>query len=188
MCRVVAHERFLSWLLFLGFVNLLPLDAWAQFKNGNQTILLNLPRLSQHAVVTQRIGVTDITIDYHRPRVNSRSIFGDVVPFDRVWRAGANDNTTIAFPHQVAIEGQPLPPGRYGLHVIPGKTEWTVIFSRNATSWGSFSYDKAEDALRVKVTPKEAAFREELTYEFTELKDDGATILLSWERVAVQCG
>jgi hypothetical protein len=171
--------------LCVAIAGLLPSAALAQFRNGNQTILLNLPRVSPHAVITQRIGVTDVTIDYHRPRVDGRTIFGDVVWFDRVWRAGANDTTTIAFPHPVAVEGQPLPAGRYGLHMIPGKAEWTVIFSKNATSWGSFTYDPAEDALRVKVKPRDAACREELAYEFADLKEDGATILMSWERVAV---
>jgi hypothetical protein len=169
----------LTWAL------LIPFQAAAQFKNGNQTILLNLPRVSPHASLTQRIGVTDITIDYHRPRANGRKVFGDLVWFNRVWRTGANDNTTIQFADAVTVEGQTLAAGRYGLHMIPGETEWTVIFSTNSSSWGSFSYDPAEDALRVKVKPRESGFREEMTFEFTELQEDGATIVMAWEKVAV---
>jgi hypothetical protein len=159
--------------------------AFAQFKNGNQTTLLDLPRQSPRALVTQRIGLTDITIVYHRPQANGRTVFGDLVPYDRVWRAGANDNTTIEFLDPVTIDGRPLAAGRYGIHMIPGRTEWTVIFSRNATSWGSFSYDPKEDALRVPVKPIASPFHDALTFEFTGLKPDTATLALAWDRVAV---
>ena len=102
----------------------------------------------------QQVGVTDITITYHRPVVNGRKIWGGLVPTGQVWRAGANENTTIEFSTPVSIEGKPLPAGTYGLHMIPGENEWTVIFSRNYTSWGSFSYDEKEDALRVTAKPQ----------------------------------
>ena len=164
--------------------------ALAQFKNGNQTVLLDLPRVSQRAVVTQRIGLTDVTIVYHRPLVGGRKVFGDVVPYGRVWRAGANDNTTIEFTDPVSIEGHPLPAGRYGVHMIPGPSEWTIAFSKNSTSWGSFSYDPKEDALRVTVKPAAGPLTEALTYQFTESEagwgDDRARVghrghpLLSW--------
>src|SRR5579862_6896208 len=116
-----------------------------------QSALLNIPRQSQHSVLTQRIGITDITINYHRPLVNGRKVWGDLVPYGKVWRAGANENTTIAFSDPVMIEGQPLDKGIYGLHMIPNAGEWTIIFSRNSTSWGAFTYDAAEDALHVTV-------------------------------------
>ncbi|HEX9137768.1 MAG TPA: DUF2911 domain-containing protein, partial [Nitrospirota bacterium] len=91
-----------------------------------QSFLLDLPRQSQHAVVTQRIGITDVTINYHRPLVNKRKVWGGIVPYGQVWRAGANENTTIKFTDPVTIEGKPLPKGTYGLHMIPGENEWTV--------------------------------------------------------------
>src|SRR6266567_8747328 len=116
-----------------------------------QSAILNLPRVSQHARSTQRIGITDITIDYHRPLVKSRKIFGGLQAYGKVWRAGANDNTIFEVSDQITVNGQPLPKGVYGLHMIPGETSWVVIFSRNSTSWGSFTYDEAEDALRVTV-------------------------------------
>lgn len=100
-----------------------------------QSFLLDLPRPSQHAVVSQRIGITDITVNYHRPVVNKRKVWGGLVPYGQVWRAGANENTTIKFTDPVTIEGKPLPKGTYGLHMIPGENEWTVIFAKNSTSW-----------------------------------------------------
>lgn len=150
-----------------------------------QTIMLNLPRQSQHAVVTQRIGITDITVNYHRPLVNGRQIWGKVVPYGEVWRAGANENTTLTFTDPVTIEGQALDKGTYGLHMIPGGNQWTVIFSKISTAWGSFSYKQDEDALRITVKPEAAEFHEALTYDFDDVKADSAVITLRWEKVAV---
>src|SRR5215813_2137976 len=158
-------------------------NANAQFKNGSQPIELNLPRLSQHAVVTQRIGLTDVTINYHSPLVGGRKIWGtNVAPYDKVWRAGANENTTITFADDVAIEGKPLAAGTYGLHTIPDKDQWTIIFSKNSTSWGSFSYDEKEDALRVTVKPHVAESFDVLTYVFDDVKPDSAAATLRWEK------
>jgi hypothetical protein len=150
-----------------------------------QSTILDLPRASQHALVTQRIGITDVSINYHRPVVNKRKIWGGVVPYGDVWRAGANENTTIAFTDPVSIEGKILPKGTYGLHMIPGENEWTVIFSKNSTSWGSFTYDQKEDALRVAVKPQPAEFHEALTYDFDDVKPDSLTVTLRWEKIAV---
>lgn len=150
-----------------------------------QSAVLNIPRQSQHSVLSQRIGITDITINYHRPLVNGRKIWGDLVPYGQVWRAGANENTTIAFSDPVTIEGQPLDKGVYGLHMIPGESEWTVIFSRNSTSWGSFTYKQDEDALRVTVKPQPADMHNALTYDFDKLTPTSAVVELQWEKVAV---
>src|SRR5580765_806371 len=114
---------------------------------------LTMPEASQKAMVMHRIGLTDITITYHSPLVKGRKIWGELVPYNEVWRAGANENTTISFSTNVMIEGKPLSAGTYGLHTIPTENEWTIIFSKNSTSWGSFFYDKSEDALRVMVKP-----------------------------------
>lgn len=111
-----------------------------------QSLVLDLPLASQPAQVSQRIGITDITIVYHRPLANDRKIWGGLVPYGSVWRAGANENTTITFSDPVRIEGQPLDKGTYGLHLIPNVEEWNVIFSKTSTAWGSFSYNQAEDA------------------------------------------
>lgn len=150
-----------------------------------QSALMDLPRASQHAVLTQRIGITDITINYSRPLVNGRQVWGKLVPYGQPWRAGANENTTISFSDPVSIEGQPLAAGTYGLHMIPTESQWTIAFSKTNSAWGSFSYDQAEDALRVTVKPTATNFHDALTYDFDDLKTDSAVITLRWEKLAV---
>src|SRR4051794_37485939 len=146
---------------------------------------LNLPDVSQLAVTKQRVGLTDIKITYHRPLVNGRKIWGGLVPLGEPWRAGANENTTIEVSDPVTVEGQPLPKGIYGLHMIPTADTWTVIFSKMATAWGSYTYDQKEDALRVTVKPRPTEMEEALEYEFEDLKPDSATMTLKWEKIAV---
>jgi len=150
-----------------------------------QSLLLDLPLRSQRAEVSQTVGITDITIRYHRPLVSGRTIWGDVVPYDSVWRAGANINTTITFSTPVTIDGKPIAEGTYGLHMIPHHDTWTVIFSRNSTSWGSFTYDSTEDALRVPVTPRAAPMHEAMTFEFDPVLPTSAVVLLEWDKLAV---
>src|SRR2546423_7426374 len=147
--------------------------------------VLDLPYASQAAQVKQRVGVTDITITYHRPVVNGRKIWGGLVPTGQVWRAGANENTTIEFSTPVSIEGKPLPAGTYGLHMIPNADTWTVIFSKMAVAWGSYTYNQSEDALRVDVKPRPTEMEEALEYEFEDLKPDSVTVTMKWEKVAV---
>jgi len=147
---------------------------------------LNLPRQSQHAVLTQRIGITDITVNYHRPLANGRKVWGGLVPYGQVWRAGANENTTIRFTDPVTIEGKPLAAGTYGLHMIPNESgDWTVVFSNMSTAWGSFSYKQDEDALRVNVKPAATGDYNALTYDFDQLKPDSAVLTMSWDKMAV---
>jgi hypothetical protein len=147
---------------------------------------LNLPDVSQAAEVKQRIALTDITVKYHRPLVNGRKIWGGLVPYGKVWRAGANENTTIEFSDPVSVEGQPLAKGIYGLHMIPNPDSWTVIFSKTNTAWGSYSYKQEEDALRVNVKPRPLTeMKEALEYEFEDLKPDSTAVTLKWERLGV---
>jgi len=146
---------------------------------------LDLPDVSQHAVNKQRVGLTDVTINYHRPLVNGRKIWGGLVPLGEVWRAGANQNTTIEFSEPVSVEGKPLAKGIYGLHMIPTADNWTVIFSRMSSAWGSYTYKQDEDALRVTVKPRPTEMEEALEYEFEDLKADSATITMKWEKLAV---
>lgn len=150
-----------------------------------QSAILNLPRASQHARFTQRIGLTDITVDFHRPLVNGRIIFGGLQAYGQVWRAGANENTLFEVTDPVTVNGQPLAKGVYGLHMIPGETSWIVIFSKNSTSWGSFTYDQSEDALRVTVTPQTIENHEALSYDFDSPKPNSVLITMRWEKVAV---
>src|SRR5438093_7446578 len=147
---------------------------------------LNLPDVSQAAEVKQRIALTDITVKYHRPLVNGRKIWGGLVPYGKVWRAGANENTTIEFSDPVSVEGKPLDKGTYGLHMIPNPDSWTIIFSKTNTGWGSYSYDQKDDALRVNVKPKPLDQSEEaLEYEFENLKRDSTAVTLKWEKLGV---
>ena len=147
---------------------------------------LNLPDVSQAAEVKQQIALTDITIKYHRPLVNGRKIWGGLVPYGKVWRAGANENTTIDFSDAVSVEGKPLAKGTYGLHMIPNPDSWTIIFSKTNTGWGSYSYDQKEDALRVDVKPKSLAENKEaLEFAFEDLKPTSTAVTLKWEKLAV---
>jgi hypothetical protein len=172
------YKRMLLAFLATGALILCATASYAQS-------ILNLPRASQHALVTQRVGLSDISINYSRPLVNNRPIWGKLVPYGQVWRAGANENTTIEFTDPVTIEGKQLPKGIYGLHMIPGENEWTVIFSKTSTAWGSFSYKEEEDALRVSVKPQASEFREALVYDFDDVKPDSTLVTLRWEKVAV---
>jgi hypothetical protein len=176
-------HRFRLFVLLCSTLSMAGLGH-AQTATG-ETLMLNLPRQSQHAQITQRIGITDITINYHRPLANGRQIWGKVVPYAQVWRAGANENTTITFSDPVTIEGHALDKGTYGLHMIPGENQWMVIFSKMSTAWGSFSYKQDEDALRVNVKPQTAELHDALAYDFDDLKPDSAVVTLRWDKVAV---
>lgn len=159
-----------------------------------------MPRESQYAQAMQRVGVTDITIAYHRPMVKGRAIWGcettDViqkpgvtysclVPNGQVWRAGANDATTITFSTGVTIGGRELPAGTYGLFMIPGPAEWTIVFNKTARQWGAFSYDDKQDALRVKAASAPADMQEALLYDFHDVTDDSTEVELRWEKMRV---
>ena len=147
---------------------------------------LKLPDVSQAAEAKQRIALTDITVKYHRPLVNGRKIWGALVPYGKVWRAGANENTTIEFSDDVSVEGKPLAKGLYGLHMIPNQDSWTVIFSKTNTAWGSYSYDQKDDALRVDVKPKPLAENDEaLEFEFENLKPTSTAVTMKWEKLGV---
>jgi len=143
------------------------------------------PQASPHAVLTQTVGTTDVTIDYHRPGVKGRQVWGTLVPYGKVWRTGANEATTISFSDDVTIDGKPLPKGTYSLHTIPGASEWTIIFNKVAKQWGSFSYKAEEDALRVAAKPHAAPMTEWMEFDVPSVSPDFATVELRWERVAV---
>ena len=148
--------------------------------------VLRVPDVSQKASVGETIGITDITINYHRPAVNARRIWGGLVPYGVVWRAGANESTTISFSTPVTIEGQMLPAGSYGLFMIPAQGQWTVIFSRFTGGWGAYNYDQSEDAARIMVTPQQAETQQErLFYSFDETTATSSVASLRWEKLRV---
>lgn len=158
---------------------------------------------NQKASVTQHIGPVTVTIDYSSPDITGPNgedrrgkIWGEVVHWgfkdedfgnctECPWRAGANENTTITFSHDVEVEGEPLAAGTYGLHMAAGEEEWTIIFSSNTSSWGSYFYDPSEDVLRVKVKPEKAEYRHWLTYDFYDRQPTETSVRLWWEELAV---
>jgi hypothetical protein len=143
------------------------------------------PRPSPQASLTQAVGLTDVTIKYARPGVKGRTIWGDLVPYGKVWRTGANEATTITFSEDVTVDGKKLPKGTYSLHTTPGQNEWTIHFNSVADQWGSYSYDAAKDVVTVQAKPEKADFREWLTFEIPEMTTDTAKVVIRWENVAV---
>ncbi len=143
------------------------------------------PRSSPSASLTQTIGITDMTIKYSRPGVKGRAIWGGLVPYDKVWRAGANEATTITFSDDVTINGQKLPRGTYSLHTTPGQSSWKIHFNSVADQWGSYSYDPAKDVVVVTATPQTVPHTEWLTFDVPEMSTDKATFHIRWDKVAV---
>ncbi len=162
--------------------------------NLNVSAQLNTPRGSQQATVSQRVGISDVSITYSRPSVNGREVWGKLVPYGMnnlgfgtstaaPWRAGANENTTITFSHDAKVEGKDIKAGTYGLHVeLKADGEATIILSHDANSWGSFFYDASKDALRADVTSKDAPHKELLTYEFNIVAANSTVASLMWEK------
>jgi hypothetical protein len=148
------------------------------------TAQLKLPRPSPGAEVTQTIGQTVVKVDYSRPGVKGREIWGKLVPYNEVWRAGANEATTISFSTDVTINGQKLAAGTYSFFVLPTAAEWTVIFNSEPKQWGAFSYKKEKDVLRVSVKPEASTHQEWMSYNFEDLKGKTCRFLLRWEKLA----
>jgi len=142
-------------------------------------------RISPMAEVMQTVGFTDVRIVYSRPGVKGRTIWGKLVSYDAVWRAGANEATKITFSTDVTIEGKKLKKGSYSFFAIPGKNEWTLIFNKVADQWGAFEYNESEDALRVKVKTEKASWQEWLAYTISKTSDSSAVIRLEWEKIKV---
>jgi hypothetical protein len=156
------------------------------FSSATAYAQLKLPEASPGATTEQTVGITEIKVVYHRPALNGRPIWGQLVPYNEPWRAGANENTTVTFSSDVKVGGKPLKAGTYGLHMIPTPKEWTIVFSNMSSAWGSFTYDQKEDALRVTVTPRtESTSEERLSYGFDDVADGKTTLVLRWEKLAV---
>lgn len=169
---------------------------------------LNLPRDSQRSEIAQIIGDTRVSIVYHRPAVKGRKVWGEAPPaagsgtstldtntraddaplvaYGHVWRTGANENTTFEISGDIKINGQTLPAGKYGLHTIPNKNEWTIIFSKVSNAWGSFSYDAKNDQLRITAKPQTTTeFQETLSLELENVKATTADVVIAWEKIRV---
>lgn len=166
------------FLTFFAFLFLM-IQGGAQHFNIHNPI--TLPDKSQQSIIVQRIGYTDITLNYHSPGVKGRTVWGEMVPYGKVWRVGANENTVFTITDDVEIEGQKLMAGSYGLHLLPEENQWTFIFSKNHTSWGSYFYQKDEDVLRVTVPVQNTVeTREWLSFDFMNRDRGAVSIVLSW--------
>lgn len=163
-----------SLILFVLFTNL------TEAQNNKQEL-----RISPKAEVMQTVGFTDIRIIYSRPGIKGRTIWGKLVPYDAVWRAGANEATKITFSTDVTVEGKKLKKGSYSFFAIPGKNEWTLIFNKVADQWGAFEYNESDDALRVKVKTEKAIWQEWLSYTINKATDTSAVIRLEWEKIKI---
>ncbi len=146
---------------------------------------LNLPRESQRQEVSQTVGDTIVSIVYHRPNVKGREIWGGLQKYGEVWRVGANENTTFEVTNDVKINGQLLPKGKYGLHSIPNKDEWTIIFNKVNNEWGSFKYDQKQDALRVSVKPQSGDMKETMAIDFENVKANATDVAIVWDKIKV---
>jgi hypothetical protein len=144
-----------------------------------------LPRPSPDATVSQYIGITEVSIDYSSPGVKERKIWGELVPYGQVWRMGANEVTSITFSEDVKADGNELKAGTYGLHSIPGETEWTIIFSKDTKVNDGAAYDSSKDALRLKVKPEKSPFTERMIFVFTDMTENSAKVNLLWENIKV---
>jgi len=151
-----------------------------------QTPAIDFPKASPAASIKDQVGLATIEIDYSRPSMKGRKVFGGLVPFGEVWRTGANEATKITFGAEVTFGGQLVPAGTYGLFTIPDEKEWTVILNKVPGQWGAYSYDAKNDLLRVKATPSRLSEPLE-TFQISvgEMKDDGANFTLAWESTRV---
>ncbi|HEY3762465.1 MAG TPA: DUF2911 domain-containing protein [Verrucomicrobiae bacterium] len=151
-----------------------------------QTSSIHFPDASPAGTLKQRVGLTDIEIDYSRPGVKGREVFGGIVPFGTVWRTGANQATRITFNTPVKLEGHEIPAGTYGLFTIPDKSDWTIIINKDANQWGSFQYKQEDDLVRFQVAPIALDIPiETFTIEFNRIRDESAVLNLAWDKTVV---
>jgi hypothetical protein len=151
-----------------------------------QTPKADFPAASPACNLKQHIGLTDVEIEYSRPGVKDRTIFGGLVPYGKVWRTGANAATKITFSTPVKLNGTDIPAGTYALFTIPGEDEWTIIINKGAAQWGAFQYDEKADVVRFQATPvKLSKPMETFVIEFTDIRDESARLNLAWENTLV---
>ena len=158
--------------------------VFAQAPQAPDLTQRRVPMVSQGAKVTQVIGLSQVTVTYHRPGVKGRQIWGGLIPYNEVWRVGANEPTLVTFSDPVTINGQKLSAGTYRLLAIPGQSEWTVIFNAETKNWGSI-YDAKYDSLKVVVKPEPSQHEEWLSFSFTDLTPSSAKMVIAWEKLKV---
>jgi hypothetical protein len=178
-----------SACLIVAVLAVFAAEALAQIPQSPPLPNLRTPRLSQGAKITQAIGLSEVTIYYHRPGVKGRAIWGPkesdaLVKYGEIWRAGANEPTLLTFSDEVTIGGKRLGPGTYRLVAIPGEKEWTVIFNSEVRNWGTV-YDEKYDTLRFTVTPQTGQHEEWLSFSFIDLTPASAVVVLAWEKIRI---
>ncbi len=147
---------------------------------------IDFPAASPSATVTQRVGLTDIQINYARPGAKGRKVFGGLLPYGHIWRTGANTATKISFSTPVKLNGTQIAAGTYELFTIPGATEWTVIIHKNMSQWGTYSYDAKNDVARIQAKPVALNYHvETLAIGLNDLRDESATLNIAWEKTLV---
>jgi len=146
---------------------------------------LTIPQASPTQTLSQNFGTSKIVIEYSRPGVKGRTIFGGLVPYDSVWRTGANSATKIYFGEDVELEGNKVPMGKYALYTIPGKQSWTIVLSKDTTLWGAFGYNNKSDFLRFKVKPTSIPMEETFLIDIANIKANSCDIELIWEKTMV---
>jgi hypothetical protein len=144
---------------------------------------VNYPRVSPGAKVSQMIGITEVTVSYHRPGVKNRLVWGDLVPFNEIWRTGANEATTIEFSHDVTIANTVIPAGNYSFFTIidASQNAVTIIINKNPDLWGTSGYKKEEDVVRFSVKPVHSEHQEWLQFSFDDLSKNSANLVFHWE-------
>jgi hypothetical protein len=147
---------------------------------------IQMPQASPTAKIAQQVGLSDVTVDYSRPSTKGRKIFGELVPFGQVWRTGANGATLLTFSTDVMISGKNVPAGQYALYSIPGKSEWTMILSKNTKLWGAIGYNESDDLIRFNATPNKLSRNyETMEITFADMTDTGANLSIKWETTRV---
>ncbi len=147
---------------------------------------IQMPQASPSAKIAQKVGLTDVTVDYSRPSTKGRKIFGELVPYGEVWRTGANGATIISFSTDVEIDGKKVPQGQYAIYSIPGKSEWTIILSKDTKLWGAIGYDPKNDLMRFQVEPnKLSRVYETFEISFNNMTDTGADLSIKWDQTRV---
>jgi hypothetical protein len=147
---------------------------------------IEMPQASPSAKIAQKVGLTDVTVDYSRPSTKGRKIFGELVPYGEVWRTGANGATIISFSTDVEIDGQKVPKGQYAIYSIPGKSEWTIILSKDTKLWGAIGYNPDNDLIRFQVEPnKLSRVYETFEISFNNMTDNGADLSIKWDQTRV---
>ncbi len=146
---------------------------------------VDLPRVSPNASISEMVGYTTITVNYCRPAVRERVIWGGLVPYNKVWRTGANEATTVQFTTDVTVEGNKVPAGRYSLFTIPTENEWTIILNKTDKQFGAFNYKQEDDLLRFNIKPSKGSYTEQLQFSFSNLTDASTDLVLNWEYLQV---